>query len=195
MTASFVPATVIPAGSAVVGAPASTAVIPQGPAVVGVSFGHFDDATAEHWLASLPVAPVMACTHLVREPYPHVALSLVLAPGSPLPPQGEDILAPAAELAAAAHRDRRSGRAVIYPGVERLVGVLSVADLLAVSAIERVHVLGGAPVDPQTLVDTRDFVRPQWMDGVLTLVAAPAPHSRLTPFEHPNPTPCCADHP
>ena len=163
--------------------------------VVGVSFGHADDTTAEHWLASLPVEPAVACTHLVREPYPHVAISLVLPAGSPGVPQGEEVLAPAAALAADAHRARRSGRAVRYPGAERLVGVLTVAELLSVSAIERVHVLGGAPADPQTLIDTRDFVRPQWMDGALTLVAAPAANDRIVPFEHPNPTPCCAAHP
>jgi hypothetical protein len=41
--------------------------------------------------------------------------------------------------------------------VERLVGVLSVAELLARSAISRVKLIGGADltVEPDTLVDTR----------------------------------------
>jgi hypothetical protein len=168
--------------------------VPDGLPVVGVSLGHADDAAAEHWLAGLAVSPVMACTHLVREPYPHVAISVVLAAASALP-QGEDVLAPAAEAAAAAHRARRSGRAVIYPGVELLVGVLSVAEVLRVSAIERVQVLGSSvPPAPETLLETGDFVRPQWMQGALTLMTTPAADSRIAPFEIPDPTPCCADH-
>jgi hypothetical protein len=71
-----------------------------------------------------------------------------------------------------------------------------VADLLARSAIEAVRVIGGTATSPApgTLLDTRDFVRPQWIDGVLTLVATPAPAGHLAPFEVPNPTPCCAAH-
>ena len=82
-----------------------------------------------------------------------------------------------------------------YPGVDALTGTVTVADLLAHSAIERVVVLGSAEAPaPDTLVDTRDFVRTQWMDGRLNLVAMPAPHGRIAPFEVPNPTPCCAAH-
>jgi hypothetical protein len=75
-----------------------------------------------------------------------------------------------------------------------LTGTVTVRDLLANSAIERVTVLGGGPAEPGQAVVTRDFVRPQWMDGVLTLVTTPAAGGRLAPFEVPNPTPCCADH-
>lgn len=163
--------------------------------VVGVSLGHADHAAAEHWLASLPVPPVLACTHLVAEPYPHVAVSLAVPAGSPPIGTGEDSLRAAADTAAAAHRARRSGRAVLFPGVHRLVGVLTVAEVLQLSAIERVRVLGSAePPDPSTPVDTRDHVRPQWSDGVLTLVATPSAGGRIAPFEVPSPTPCCADH-
>jgi hypothetical protein len=84
---------------------------------------------------------------------------------------------------------------VHYPGDDALTGTVTVADLLARSAIERVVVLGSAE-DPATdvLVDTRDFIHPQWMDGRLTLMAMPAPDGRIGPFEVPNPTPCCAAH-
>ena len=59
-----------------------------------------------------------------------------------------------------------------YPGVERLVGSLPVAEVLSATAIERVIVMGlpdrpDAPGD--ALLDTRAFVCPQWMDGRLTL--------------------------
>jgi hypothetical protein len=171
--------------SAVAASPAAAA------RIVGISLGHADAPAAEHWLAALPVAPVYAFTHLVREPYPHVAISV--ASDVPLP-AGPDRLRPGALAAAAAHKARTSGRAVRYPGVERLVGTLSVAELLAASAIERVHVLGGAPTAADTLIDTADHVRPQWQNGVLTLIAVPAANGRLAPFEVPHPTPCCAAH-
>jgi hypothetical protein len=133
----------------------------------GVSPGFPDTATAEHWLASLSPAPALACTHLVSSPHPHVVLSLAFT---------------------------GSGRAVLYPGVELLVGTLSVAEVLELSAIDRVEVLGSGPADPATLIDTGDFVRPQWRDGVLTLTTTPAVGGRLVPFETRNPTPCCAAH-
>jgi hypothetical protein len=66
--------------------------------------------------------------------------------------------------------------------------------LLATSAIDRVLVIGGPPVTPETPVRTRDFVRPEWRDGLLTLIVTPAAGGGVAPFEVPNPTPCCADH-
>jgi hypothetical protein len=69
--------------------------------------------------------------------------------------------------------------------------------VLRASAIERVVVLGlpdRPEAPPDTVLDTRAFVRPQWMDGRLTLVAMPTPDGHIAPFEVPNPTPCCADH-
>ncbi|SDJ07944.1 hypothetical protein [Nonomuraea jiangxiensis] len=62
------------------------------------------------------------------------------------------------------------------------------------SAIGRVTQLGGPPPADGTELDTRDFVRPRWQDGVLTLVTMPVAGGRVAPFEVPNPTPCCADH-
>ena len=163
--------------------------------VYGVSLGHPDHAAAEHWLSTLPVAPVVACTHLVADPYPHVAVSLAVPPDSPPVDPGDPDLRVAADAAAAAHRARRSGRAVLFPGVERLTGVRTVGQLAELSGIERVRVLGSAePPSADTEVDTRDHVRPQWMDGVLTLVTTPCAGGRIAPFEVPSPTPCCADH-
>jgi hypothetical protein len=85
-------------------------------------------------------------------------------------------------------------RAVAYPGHERLLGILPVCRVLESSAIERVQLLGGGAADPAQELDTRDFVRPQWIRGALTLLVQPARGGLLVPFEVPNPTPCCADH-
>jgi hypothetical protein len=85
-------------------------------------------------------------------------------------------------------------RQVLFAGAERLTGTLPVSAILAGSAIERVVILGGAPAVPETLVDTRDFVRPVWREGVLTLVTQFARGGVLVPFEPPANRPCCADH-
>lgn len=90
------------------------------------------------------------------------------------------------------HATRRSGRAVRYPGVDRLVGTLTVAELLDASAIQRVIVLGAPPAGRETVVQTRDFVRPQWQAGVLMLMATPYRAAGVAPCEVPDPLPCCA---
>jgi hypothetical protein len=175
--------------------------------VLGLDLGHANVPEAEHWLADLPAvlghpAGLIACTHLVHGPRARVVLTLV-ADGpidlSALParPPADDHPGPddAALKAAEDHTARRAGRAVHYPGVDTLTGTVTVADLLARGAIERIVVLGSAESPAaDTLVDTRSFVRPQWMDGRLTLVTMPAPDGRIAPFEVPNPTPCCAVH-
>ncbi|MFJ1730888.1 hypothetical protein [Streptomyces sp. NPDC088254] len=102
-------------------------------------------------------------------------------------------------LAAAEHARRHGGRAVVYPGVDRLTGTVTVADLLGLTAIDRITVIGqpathGQEPDPATPVLTQDHVRPEWRDGQLTLALLPAAGGALAPFEVPNPTPCCADH-
>jgi hypothetical protein len=153
----------------------------------GFDLGHRDTVAAEHWLSGLSAAPDLACTHLVHGPRPRVVVTLAGADPAHLPDTGSVD----AERAVADHAAGRAGRAVIYPGVGDLVGVLTVAELIDRSAIEWVKVLGGPPAEDGTLLDTRDFVRPQWMDGRLTLVATPAPGGRIAPFEVPNPTPCC----
>ncbi len=171
--------------------------------VLVLDLGHATVTDAEHWLADLPPVPgLVACTHLVHGENARVVVTLT-APGRldpatlpaadrprPAPPDG------AALAAAQAHATGTAGRAVLFPGADRLVGEVTVAHLLAHTAIDRVKVLGGvAQPDPDTLVTTRDFVRPQWLDGHLTLVATQAPGGRIAPFEVPNPTPCCGgDH-
>ena len=126
-----------------------------------------DVAAAEHWILAQDPAPAVACTHLRQSPHPHVAVTLDAAAG---------------------------GRAVRFPGVDALVGTLRVAEVLASSAIDRIEVLGGTPAAELALLDTQDYVRPQWRDGDLVLTVMPAAGGRLVPFETRNPTPCCASH-
>jgi hypothetical protein len=96
--------------------------------------------------------------------------------------------------AVTAQVERRSGRAVIFPGSAQLVGTVTVRRITASSAIDRVVVLGGGDAAPETLVRTRDFVRPRFSAGELVLHVQPAVGGTLVPFENPSPTPCCADH-
>ncbi|MEU4532935.1 hypothetical protein AB0F49_32340 [Micromonospora ureilytica] len=44
----------------------------------------------------------------------------------------------------------------------------------------------------ETVVHTRDFVRPQWQAGELMLMATPYRAAGIAPCEVPDPTPCCA---
>lgn len=154
--------------------------------IVGVSLGHATLAEADRWIRELRPAPVLACTHLVAEPFPHVAISLLTA--------GSFETAPELAVAAGAAAGGRAGRAVRFPGSTRLTGSLTVSEILQRSAIGRVEVLGGGAADPATVVDTGDFVRPQFRSGELVLVTTPAAGGRLVPFETREPTPCCADH-
>ncbi|MET9747643.1 hypothetical protein ABZ687_21125 [Streptomyces ardesiacus] len=136
---------------------------------------------------------VFGCTHLVRDGRPRVALSLAA--------EAEPVLRTARDrLTARGYRIRdgawdEAGRAVLYPGADRATGTLTLAELLARCAIDRVTVLG-TPEEPSpdTLLDTRDHVRPHWQEGRLVLAAMPAAGGTLVPFEDPAPTPCCADH-
>jgi hypothetical protein len=167
---------------------------------VGLDLGHTGVADAEHWLRLnadlLGSADVVACTHLVRGERPRVALSIASAPEAALASLTNLPALSVAVAAAAAvdHSARRSGRAVIYPGVAELTGTVTVQLILARTAIDRILVIGGPPVRPDTPVLTRDFVRPDWRDGLLTLVVTPVAGGGVAPFEVPNPTPCCADH-
>ncbi|MFJ8154054.1 hypothetical protein [Streptomyces sp. NPDC094468] len=63
--------------------------------------------------------------------------------------------------------------------------------------MERLVVLGApaAGLPPDARILTRDHIRPEWRDGVLTLALVPAAGGLPAPFEVPDPTPCCVDHP
>ncbi|MBB5867066.1 hypothetical protein F4553_000445 [Allocatelliglobosispora scoriae] len=161
--------------------------------IIGLDLGHATAREAEHWLAELPpVVGLTACTHLVHGgDRPRVIITVDSPEPLTLPQAGS----PAADEAAIAHERRRSGRAVRYPGHEELTGTVSVAYLLGRTAIEEVRVLGGGPQPTAlTLLETRAFVRPQWLDGHLVLITTRAAGGRIAPFEVPNPTPCCGGH-
>lgn len=95
--------------------------------------------------------------------------------------------------AVAAHHARAGGRAVVYPGSDRLRGRVTVATVLG-TAIEQVANLGGGPVAPDDVVVTSDFVRPRWTSGQLVLHVLPGSGGTLVPFEQPDPHRCCEDH-
>jgi hypothetical protein len=187
--------------------------------VVGLDLEHTDERRAENDLQGLvrglPAGAVRAAaTHWARlGDRPHVALSVELVDVSAallverlsqLGPRwasaadgevrGDTSLRAAAQEARDAHVERRSGRAVHYPGVESLVGTLTVQELLEGSAVDRVQVLTAGDAPPHALVVTHGHVRPTWADGKLVLLTQPAVGGTLFPFESPSPTACCADH-
>lgn len=154
--------------------------------------------TADHLLVRLAAELALpegafGCTHLVRGDRPRVALSFTL-PSEPLLRTAEERLTAQGYEVTPGLPDA-VGRAVLYPGAGTLTGTVTVGELLARSAIDRVTVLGSPDQPPagQAMV-TRDHVRPQWQDGELVLAAMPAVGGTLVPFEVPDPTPCCADH-
>ncbi|WP_182883010.1 hypothetical protein [Microbispora sp. H10949] len=184
--------------------------------IAGLDNGTRTVAQAEHLLHQVVEAlglssGVVGCTHFVRTgDLPHVACSLTLAghlETSRLPEGvsvalGDSRTGPDAEgaaVAAAEHAARTGGRVVLFPGGDDLPGTLTVGELLDRTAIDRVVVLAQAepPADDVVLV-TNGHVRPVWRDGLMTLLAMPAPGPipgrRIAPAEVPDPTPCCADH-
>ncbi|MEU1047384.1 hypothetical protein ABZ400_19765 [Streptomyces sp. NPDC005897] len=172
---------------------------PAAPYVLGVDTDATTLREADHLLRALAAELALpegafGCTHLVRDGRPRVALSLAAAGAEPVLRTARD------RLAARGYEVRdgawdENGRAVLFPGAAGLTGTLTVAELLARSAIDRVTVLG-TPDEPapDTWLVTRDHVRPHWQDGRLVLAAMPAVGGTLVPFEDPDPTPCCADH-
>ncbi|MCX4704477.1 hypothetical protein [Streptomyces sp. NBC_01373] len=163
-----------------------------------VDAGVRDLRAADHLVHTLAAELALAegafgCTHLVRGDRPRVALSFTF-PSEPLLRTARERLA-AGEYDVSPGAPDAVGRAVIYPGVSSLTGTLTIADLLTMSAIDRVTVLGvpGQPA-PDARMVTWDHVRPQWQQGELVLTAMPAVGGTLVPFEVPAPTPCCADH-
>lgn len=186
--------------------------------VIGVDTDSRSLREADHLIHSLVdrlrlPGQVIACTHLIRGERPHIAVSLTVPSDVDGLWLGLNRFASAENAGVAGDADRFgraelstsaaeavasagiSGRAVVFPGSTGLTGGVRVGDLLAGSAIARLHVVGG-PDRPvaEDVLDTRDHVRPEWQAGELVLAVTPAGPGRYAPFEVPNPTPCCADH-
>lgn len=180
--------------------------------LIGLDSGATTVRDAEHVLHELPEEvlgdreSLVACTHFIREAAnPHVALSIAGEVGIDALPDGFGVawkggqrgpaaLARGAAAALAEHEARTGGRAVEYPGKPLLTGSVPVWKLLAGSAIDEVVVIGGPPCAPDTVVHTRDFVRPEWRSGKLVLATTPAAYGGIAPFEIPNPGGCYCEH-
>lgn len=177
--------------------------------VLGIDGGHRDRGELEHTLLhSLDEAdcppPLLLCTHAVRTGEAHHAASVEFAGGT----SADALAALVGRLAAwaavagpddgsvhgpreyhsgaAAARDallaREGGRAVRFPGWDSLRGRPTVAEVLASGGVDRVEPLG-TQVSPETVVDTRDFVRPVFRGGALVLDVTPAAGGEVIPLE------------
>ena len=175
-------------------------------------------------LAAFLPAGTLACTHLVRGADlvegedPHVSVS-VDVPGRvdpavvdrvgatfgrrPLVVElladdgvriSDDDAAAGSRLAVSEALTGCGGRAVLFPGSVALTGAVTVGEVLARSAVDRVVDLTGTDIDADVTVRTRDFVRPRHVGRRLELTVQPARGGMVVPFEDPDPTPCCAVH-
>jgi hypothetical protein len=175
--------------------------------VFGVDGGHRDRSELEHAVlhaladAGTP-PPLLLCTQVVRTGgAAHHTASVEFAAGTPVAApaaalaglgaavaapdgscEGGEEYVPGALAARAAHLAGDGGRAVRFPGQDLLHGRLTVADVLATGAVARVDPLG-TRVTPETVVDTRDFVRPVLRGGVLVLDVTPAAGGTVIPME------------
>ncbi len=86
----------------------------------------------------------------------------------------------------------RSGRCVRFPGQGSVSGRVTVADLLARTAIDRVAA-SGAPVSCSDVVETGGHLRPCFEAGRLALRVGPAASGMLVPTETAVRHECCAD--
>ena len=192
--------------------------------IIAVDADSRDTVEAEHLLHELlgPTSgPVVACTHVVAGDHPHVAVSITLTsdptadlaaqvrewaaersigsaitwPGASGPElSGPSPLVRGAYLAAVETALGSSGRLVRFPGSEHANGVMTAEELRERCGIDQVEALGGLPVEDDTLVDTRDFIRPIRRDGRVVLLVQPAAGGVLIPFEVEHQQKCCADH-
>ena len=169
------------------------------PYVVTVDAGLRDLRAADHLLRMFAAELALTeggfgCTHLVRGERPRVVVSLAPESQAELDDVRAWLVAQGYEVTEGA--PDAVGRAVLYRGAGLLRGTMTVEEVLAVSAIDRITVLGGGAVQPGLTIPmvTHGHVRPQWQSGELVLAAMPAVGGTLVPFEVPEPTPCCADH-
>lgn len=157
-------------------------------------------AADAHLLADLDAAlagsgrrAVWVQTHVDRSgPAPVVTASWQLDDGPELP--AERFAAASAGTARPATGVPDDGRAVRFPGSDAVPARLTVAQLLATTAVDRVVGIG-AVAHPEDVVDTVDgFLRPlRHPDGVELLVD-PAGPGTWRPVETSSPHECCGGH-
>ncbi|WP_299954811.1 hypothetical protein [uncultured Modestobacter sp.] len=171
-------------------------------------------AAVDEALAGSGAGAELVCTHVDRSgPAPRVGVSLRLT-GEPADPAatraaladalggpvvagdpGEDAdegsTAPA-RVALDEAGAGTAGRAVRFPGSAGVTGRISVADLIAATAIERVNGIGVEPTGSD-VVETgpNGFLRPTHSGGQLTLLVERAAGGVLQPFEIEDPHVCC----
>ncbi|ONI67934.1 hypothetical protein BWI15_33250 [Kribbella sp. ALI-6-A] len=189
--------------------------------IIAVDAASRDTAEAEHVLHELlaPAAiPVIACTHAITGgDTPHLAVSIAAATdeleahvrrwcadhgaGSAFTRSGAtapDLAGPSplvrGAYVAAVESALGAGRLVRWPGCEHAYGVQTAAALRAKAGIDYVEALGGLPVTDDTVIDTRDFVRPVRREGQVILQVQPAAGGVLIPFEAEHQHKCCSDH-
>ena len=81
-----------------------------------------------------------------------------------------------------------------FPGSDGLPDELTVAALVATTAVEDVAALGGTAVLADQVLRTQAFLRPVLTGGRVRLQVRPGAGATLLAFEQPRPTSCCADH-
>ncbi|PSL54639.1 hypothetical protein B0I31_106153 [Saccharothrix carnea] len=152
---------------------------------LGLNAGHDDPATADKVAVSLYETLLfhaqLVCVHdvegrhamsfrLVDEPSENTVSTLIergygvaVHNGTLQRLAGPEELARGALRAVIAHRDRREGRALRFPGQRTLRGRYGVSDILAFSAIEEVLPHGTKSVD------ARGDLQPTFVNGRLVL--------------------------
>lgn len=159
-------------------------------------------------------AALLACTHVVDRRGPRLAATLRMGQVSAeaiealesecLDRQFSAVMSAASLLREVGPRDGclwartaielaragREGRAIRFRGQSSLTGVRSVAEILARSEIQRVEGLG-EPVEPGSIVVTREHLRPIFANGELVLYVTPLTGGRFQPFESAAPYRCC----
>jgi hypothetical protein len=135
----------------------------------------------------------LVCTHVDRSA---TVASVVVSARTPREPDRADLAALAGRLggpAAVLGTARTAGRCVRFPGQDTLTGSRTAAEIVAGSAIDEVVGIGVAVTD-ESMVDTRDYLRPTLVEGRLVLLVEPAAGGLLRPVEIEEPHQCCGGH-
>lgn len=144
-----------------------------------------------HWAGSLELSGPARGAQLLSEQL-GAAVTVRSAGGSST--AGPEQWAAGSATAAKELSTRSAGRAVVFPGQEKLLGEVDTDAVPTLCAIAAVVGVAGTPTAGTRLV-TREFVRPVLQDGKLVLQVRPfGAEGAVAPFEVPNPTPCCAAH-